>query len=86
MLYVLLLVVVLLFQEAFSSCGICPVGTKCDSNTGICRPFRQLDAPPPTLTCGTCPAGTMCDSNTGVCRPFRIPGDTVGQLLSSFYT
>ncbi|KAK6765971.1 hypothetical protein RB195_025717 [Necator americanus] len=75
MLYILTILALFLRETLSLSCGICPDGTKCDSNTGICRPFRQLDTSPPSRSCGICPAGTMCDSNTGVCRPFRVAGD-----------
>ncbi|VDK59392.1 unnamed protein product [Cylicostephanus goldi] len=53
----------------------------CDTNTGICRPFRNIDNVDTQIPCGTCSAGTMCDSNTGICRPFRIPGTTVSNLF-----
>ncbi|WKY16189.1 hypothetical protein Q1695_001124 [Nippostrongylus brasiliensis] len=55
-------------------CPSCPSGYQCDTNTGICRPFRQVNAYPPSLSCGNCPLGTMCDTNTGTCRVFRYPG------------
>ncbi|RCN48408.1 trypsin Inhibitor like cysteine rich domain protein, partial [Ancylostoma caninum] len=58
---------------------LCPQGTQCDSNTGICRPFRPLpNYPAATDPCSgvVCPQGTQCDTNTvnvfsGICRPFR---------------
>ncbi|CAJ0609307.1 unnamed protein product [Cylicocyclus nassatus] len=77
----LFLVLVQCFCQCFCeslalSCGVCPRGTMCDSNTGICRPFRIIDNVDAQIPCGTCTMGTMCDSNTGICRPFRIPGTT----------
>ncbi|KAK6052328.1 trypsin Inhibitor like cysteine rich domain protein [Cooperia oncophora] len=70
-----LFLVGLIGEAASVSCPPCTSGLQCDTNTGICRPFRQAFSNPPQLSCGTCSLGTMCDSNTGICRAFRFPGN-----------
>uniref|UniRef100_A0A0K0D698 Uncharacterized protein n=1 Tax=Angiostrongylus cantonensis TaxID=6313 RepID=A0A0K0D698_ANGCA len=64
-----------LIGGAYLSCGYCPSGYQCDTNTGTCRRFREKDGDLPQFSCGNCPRGTLCDSNTGICRTFRFPGN-----------
>uniref|UniRef100_A0A914DQU9 TIL domain-containing protein n=1 Tax=Acrobeloides nanus TaxID=290746 RepID=A0A914DQU9_9BILA len=58
---------------------LCPQGTTCDTNTGICRQFRLPDngrnMNPTGDICSNivCPQGSSCDTNFGVCRQFRPP-------------
>ncbi|KAE9556525.1 hypothetical protein FO519_000219 [Halicephalobus sp. NKZ332] len=57
------------------TCGSCPQGTSCDSNTGICRQFRPPANLPAINFCDNvyCGPGRQCDSNTGRCVVFRDP-------------
>ncbi|XGW31083.1 hypothetical protein V3C99_009776 [Haemonchus contortus] len=73
--YALLLLLPLVRRTSSESCPPCPAGFQCDTNTGICRPFRPAYTTLTELPCGDCPQGTMCDSNTGLCRVFRFPGN-----------
>lgn len=65
----------------------CPIGTECDGDTGVCRPFRSPTNIPSSPIIGSygqsycinvaCPVGTECDPNTNECRPFRYPDITL---------
>ncbi|ULT82600.1 hypothetical protein L3Y34_012092 [Caenorhabditis briggsae] len=71
---IFLMVLLAIYVGSQMTCNpVCTPPAFCDTNTGICRNFRQAFNGPVLIQCANCPAGTQCDSNTGICRTFRQP-------------
>lgn len=68
------------------TCGSCPQGTSCDTNTGICRQFRPPDDGSSFTRCSNvnCAYGQQCDQNTGRCVTFRDPSRNPSQSRCSY--